>query len=603
MNAALRLRTYAAFGTRSLARVAAYRLLIRAGLHPVQRLSANIPEHRFFRAAGQEGCALPFDARWREAAIRFDWFTQPLEGETPPDWFANPFGDHGGPLAGMAWWRIGDFGHGEIKGLWELSRMGWVPVFAAAAASGEDWAACRLNAWIGDWLRHNPPYLGPNWKCGQEASIRVMHLVAAALTLAEADRPEPGLIELVALHLKRIALTIGYALGQDNNHGTSEAAALYLGGSLLARAGHRSGRRWQKIGLRWLIDRARMLIAPDGSFSQHSVTYHRLMLDSYALAEHGRRKAGLDPWPADVTIRLAKATRWLHAMTDAQTGDAPVIGASDGARLLPFAQTGYRDFRPSVQLASALFLGSRAYPSGPADTLARCLRVSLPRKRLPPPQSQSFDQGGWHVLRTERAAMVMRYPRYRFRPGHADALHLDLTVDGANLLRDCGTYSYNSGQPDGDLSATRFHNTITFDGGDQMPRLGRFLFGAWLRAQHVVLADASRAEAQAGYVDHRGNGHVRRIALAQDAFICEDSIDGPFATAQLAFHVPDGVWRLNGDTVSGAGLSLSFSVDRPGWRIAIQDGIEARHFGLQSVLKVITLEVDGPCRIVTRGSF
>lgn len=603
MTAARRLRTYAALGPRSLFRVGAYRLLLRTGLHPVQRLRADIPEGRFFRVARTDGELFPFDARWRDATVRFDWLTQSLDGESAPDWLANPLGDHGGSLAELDWWRIGDFSHGDIKGLWELSRMGWVPVLAAAAASGEVWAADRLNAWIADWLRHNPPYRGPNWKCGQEAAIRVMHIVAAAMTLGEADTAEPALTALIALHLRRIAPTMNYALGQDNNHGTSEAAALYLGGSVLARAGHRSGRRWQAAGRRWLIDRARSLIAPDGSFSQHSVTYHRLMLDSYTLAEAGRRQAGLDPWPADIAERLAQATLWLHAMTDAHTGDAPVIGASDGARLLPYADTGYRDFRPSVQLAAALFLGMRAYPTGSADTLLRCLGVDLPTEPMAPPHSRSFDDGGWHVLRTARATMVMRYPRYRFRPGHADALHVDLTVDGVNLLRDCGTFGYNSGQPDGDLCATRFHNTVVFDGADQMPRLGRFLFGSWLRARDVLCAAADRVEAQAGYVDHLGNRHVRRIALAQDAFTCDDRIDGPFTTARLMFHVPVGDWHLEGDTVHGAGLRLTFSVDRRDWRIAIADGIEARHYARKSALNVITIEVDGPCRIQTKGSF
>lgn len=592
-----------ALGVRSLARVAAYRGLIRSGLHPVQRLKADIPQGSFFRAAPQSGVRFPFDPRWQHSVVRFDWLTEPLTDEQPPDWLANPLADGDASLASLPWWRIGDFGHGDIKGLWELSRMGWVPVLAAAAASGETWAGTRLNAWIGDWLRHNPPYSGPNWKCGQEASIRVMHLVAAALTLAESDCPEPALLALVDLHLKRIAPTIGYALGQDNNHGTSEAVALYLGGSLLVSAGRRSGRRWQEAGRRWLTERARSLIAPDGSFSQHSITYHRLMLDSYSLAERWRRHLGMAPWPEDVTARLALATRWLHAMTDMKTGDAPAIGASDGARLLPYVGTGYRDFRPSVQLAAALFLNARAYPTGPADTLAQCLCVEIPFDLLSPARSQSFDKGGWHVLHTSRATMVMRYPRFRFRPGHADALHIDLTVDGLNLLRDCGTFSYNSGRPDGDLSATRFHNTVAFDGADQMPRLGRFLFGAWLRAHDVLLADANRNEAQAGYVDHRGNEHVRRIALTNDAFLCDDRIEGRFGTAKLTFHVPDGDWHVNGNRVSGEGLSLAFSVDRVGWHITVKDGIEARCYSQQSPIKVITLEVDGPCRIQTRGSF
>ena len=49
--------------------------------------------------------------------------------------------------------------------------------------------------------------------------------------LGQVSRPEPGLPALLAVHLKRIAPTLHYAMAQDNNHGTSEAAALFIGGT------------------------------------------------------------------------------------------------------------------------------------------------------------------------------------------------------------------------------------------------------------------------------------------------------------------------------------------------------------------------------------
>ena len=52
------------------------------------------------------------------------------------------------------------------------------------------------------------------------------------------------------------------------------------------------------------------------------------------------------------------------------------------------------------------------------------------------PTSRSFDVGGYHVLRAGQAVVVLRYPRFRYRPSQADALHLDLWHLGRNLLRD-----------------------------------------------------------------------------------------------------------------------------------------------------------------------
>src|SRR5690606_5962127 len=138
--------------------------------------------------------------------------------------------------------------------------MDWVPAMAQRARQGEQKELERLNAWLADWTTTNAPYQGPNWKCGQEASIRVIHLACAALLLGQVRDPLPALLDLVALHLRRIAPTVQYAMAQDNNHGTSEAAALFVGGSWLAEHGDRRGARWAAAGRNLLENRAARLI-------------------------------------------------------------------------------------------------------------------------------------------------------------------------------------------------------------------------------------------------------------------------------------------------------------------------------------------------------
>ena len=56
--------------------------------------------------------------------------------------------------------------------------------------------------------------------------------------------PTPERAAFVAAHLQRIAATKRYAQAQDNNHLTSEAAALFIGGSWLdASAGPMRAKR------------------------------------------------------------------------------------------------------------------------------------------------------------------------------------------------------------------------------------------------------------------------------------------------------------------------------------------------------------------------
>ena len=93
------------------------------------------------------------------------------------------------------WWQIPDFDPrvGDIKTIWEASRFDWVLTCAQHACHGDPVGVERLNTWLADWVANNPPYLGPNWKCGQEASIRVIHLAVAALILDQHRRSMPAL--------------------------------------------------------------------------------------------------------------------------------------------------------------------------------------------------------------------------------------------------------------------------------------------------------------------------------------------------------------------------------------------------------------------------
>jgi len=594
-------RTYARLGPTSIARVAAYRLGLKSGRHPVQRLAAPVAQPPFFRAIDMLSLKAEPNRAWDDNLWWFGSHCAPLTDGTP-DWFANPFSHTVQPDATRDWWRIPDFGTGDIKGLWELSRMDWAVAWATTAACGDTAALDRLNLWLTDWADRNPPYKGPNWKCGQEASIRVMHLVAAAWVLGQDRTPEPGLVDLLRAHLQRIAPTMSYAIGQQNNHGTSEAAALFIGGSFLAGREPRAD-AWTRKGRRWLEERAAALIEPDGSFSQYSVTYHRVLLDTYSLVEAWRRHRDLPAFSPRLRERLASATDWLWTMTDAETGDAPNIGANDGARLLQLTGTDYRDFRPSIQLAAALFRGEDVFGAGPWATPLDWLGVAEGRP-CNAPSSQTFDKGGYHVLRNGSAMAVLRYPRFRFRPSQADALHVDLWHNGLNLLRDAGTYSYNAEGAEW-FSSTAAHNTIEFDGRDQMPRLGRFLLGDWLKAGAVepVLDNGVEVSAAAAYTDAQGSRHHRAVTLSAGSLICQDTISGKFEMACLRWRLAPGECHVEGNTVRNGTSTLTIEFNGEPISPVLGTTVESRYYLQKTKIPEISIKVRQPGKLVTKISF
>ena len=153
--------------------------------------------------------------------------------------------------------------------------------------------------------------------------------VAGFLPNAKPDRAA-----FVALHLQRIAATARYAQAQDNNHWISEAAALFIGGSwLAASAGSHvsAGLNWAKAGRHALERSVGRLVMRDGSFAQHSLTYHRLLLDTLALVELWRRWMDLEPFSESFSSRCCVATSWFAALVDPISGDGPNLGSNDGA--------------------------------------------------------------------------------------------------------------------------------------------------------------------------------------------------------------------------------------------------------------------------------
>jgi hypothetical protein len=601
MNRLGRLRTYARLGPMNIARVAVYRLGLKSARHSVQRLTAPAIDPPFFRAPDHYNVLPLPNTNWDNSLSWFGWYRQPRQ-DVPPDWFSNPFSNSPQPNADLDWWCIPDFDAGDIKGIWELSRFDWMLAWATEAAHGEEAALKRINLWLADWVQSNPPFKGPNWKCGQEASFRVMHLVTAAWILGQDREPEPGLMAMLLAHLQRIGPTMSYAIGQQNNHGTSEAAALFIGGSFLS-GHHPHAEKWERKGRRWLEERAVALIGPDGSFSQYSVTYHRLMLDTFSMAEAWRRHRGIPAFSSRLTRRLSAATDWLLTLTDAETGDAPNIGANDGARLMQLTGSDYRDFRPSVQLAASLFSGTDAFGPGPWTAPLRWLGVVEEGSKAVP-QSKSFDDGGYHVLRRGKAMAVLRYPRFRFRPSQADALHLDLWHRGINLLRDAGTFSYNSEGAEW-FSSTAAHNTVEFDGRDQMPRLGRFLFGGWLRAAAVapVCIEDESVTAAAAYRDARSVHHHRAITLTDDGLVCRDTISGTFQAACLRWRLAPGAWYLENDMLRSEYGTISIDIDGVLVKPFVGKSEESRYYLKKSTIPVAWVEIDRPATLVTKVAF
>lgn len=609
-NLLLRARTYWRLGALNLWRVGWYRARLRLDIHAVQTVKRTLSGEIFFNPP-KFVVNLPAPAHWKDSALYFGRHHFPLRGG-PPDWHLNPFTGARVLGASKPWWRVSDFesGAGDIKTVWEASRFDWVLAFAQRAATGGEGDLQRLNTWVADWIKQNPAYCGPNWKCGQEASIRVLRLMFAARFLQQDDHPRQELVSLIEAHLARIAPTIDYAVGQDNNHATSEAAALFVGGAWLHMHGAKKGDDWSDLGRMWLENRIAHLVAPTGSFSQHSVNYHRLMLDTLSAAELWRRWLELPQFSEIFYERAKAATRWLYAIIDPQNGDAPNLGANDGANLLPLTNADYRDYRPCVALATKLFLGESKYTDVKVvqaqlawlglENSADGSTADLSGGNLQP---VVFQTAGYIVLKKGSWKALFRYPSYRFRPGHCDALHVDLWHGSTNLFRDAGTFSYNSDSITSDyFTGCAGHNTVQFDDREPMPKVGRFLRGEWLDVDGLKISNTDLSEllrASAGYRDWQGATHYRELELSESGLRVTDHISGFKKHAVLRWRLPLGDWVLRGQTVTNQSFRLDIESNVLIKEIQLVEGWESRYYLERRPVKVLEVRIAEPGMLVT----
>ena len=413
----------------------------------------------------------------------------------PPNWHHNPITGDEFPRD-RHWTEIGDFAAGDIKLVWEPNRFAWVyPLVRAYWRTGDESYPQLFWELLEDWKATNPPQQGINWKCGQEVAIRSMACCFALYGFADSPATTPqhiaSLAQLMAVSAMRIEKNLSYALSQQNNHGITEATALWTIGLLFPE--FQDSQRWTQLARHSLEQQTRNLIDDDGAFSQHSVNYQRVMLDACLWAIR-LGEVNHQPFSEEMWEKVISAGDFLWQLQDESSGRLPRYGQNDGALLLPLTNCGADDYQPVIQ-ATALLNGHRRHESGSWDEASfwlhgpNSLSASVKGETR---QDWHGAAGGYQILRAESGHIATRAPRYMYRPAHADALHVDLWWRGVNVAIDAGTYSYNAAAPwNNPLAGTACHNTVMVDGRDQMDRVGRFLWLPWLSGQRTAYAKSS----------------------------------------------------------------------------------------------------------------
>lgn len=500
---------------------------------PAVRARADLVLDGRFPLLGFPAASPPRTLDWGTSP---DWHTDILAGRTAPR-------PHGSRVPYLDEAVVGDH-----KVTWELNRQQWLTWLALAArCTGEARYDAALWRHLSHWLRENPRGQGINWASSLEVAFRSIAWTWA-LHLAPGEPPAAlaaGLATSLHHHGRHVERWLSTWFS-PNTHLTGEALALlYLGVAWpqLPRAAH-----WRALGWRILCEQAPVQIRADGTYFEQTGWYQAYTVDFYLhalwLADH----AGLAV-PRVVRERTRAAAHALRAMTR-RDGRVVRWGDDDGGRLLPLSPVPYGDVRDTLALAAVL-LDEPALLDGftPVPDMVAWLLGADGAARLdamvthssPQAGSLVLPDGGWVALRTPRLEAFMDAGPHSALSGahaHADALSLEVTVDGRCVLADPGTYRY-MGEGRDALRATAAHNALTVGARSSATPAGPF---RWARAPRTDIAGVELAgttpRVQARHDGFTGARTWRELrVLHEDALLVIDWVEGA-PDGPLAIH-----WR------------------------------------------------------------
>jgi hypothetical protein len=459
-----------------------------------------------------------------ELGNKYDWITNPENGYRYN--------------AGLHWTQIPDYSQtaGDIKFTWEKSRFSYLyDIIRYDHHFGVDCSKLVLHD-IVDWIEKNPVNQGPNYRCSQEMSVRILNWTfalhfyknSAALTGEVFEKIQYALY----WQIKHIEKNINFSrIAVRNNHALTETLALYLTGLLYPTLPGAATRK--KKGKKWFEEEIAYQVYRDGTFLQFSMNYHRIVVQLLTWAIVLAEKNG-ERWHEIVYDRAGKSLDFLYNCMDQQSGWLSNYGNNDGALFFKLNDAHFRDYRPQLSaLAAALGIKLKDVMAS-EDELWYGIQQESKTAIQQFLGNIAYSDGGYYLVRTFDSLTMVRCGSHRNRPFHADNLHLDLWYKGKNILIDAGSYKYNTETKYlRYFNGTRSHNTVMLGNHDQMLKGGHFTWYYWTQCLKAAQSETEEAYVFEGTISafhqvNKGITHTRKIVRYkhEPKWIVTDEIRG-----------------------------------------------------------------------------
>ena len=470
-----------------------------------------------------------FSHEWKKLGKDYDWLTNPDTG------YHYDISKH--------WTEVADLSReaGDIKFTWEKSRFSYLyTIIRYDYHFDEDHSEFVFNE-IADWIEKNPINQGPNYKCSQETSLRILNWSFALYFYRNSEHLTEEVFQKmmhsIYWQIRHVRSNIQFSrISVRNNHAITETLTLYLTSLLYpffpqAEERKRKGKAWFEQEIAYQIYR-------DGTFLQFSMNYHRVVIQLLTWAI-GLAELHHEKYVDVVYERAFKSLDFLFQCQEESSGWLPNYGSNDGALFFKLSQNDYRDYRPQLDALHQMLTDEKLY----ADDYEDKGWYSVTLKKYPAVKRKfgciSYPVSGYYLTREADTLTFIHCGGYKDRPAQADNMHIDVWYRGENVLLDAGSYKYNTTP---ELTkyfvGTSSHNTVMLDENDQMLKGGRFIWYYWPKCAKANLEEGKDGYVFEGSVNAFGQLgkdiiHHRKVVKkkGQPEWIVEDEIE----------HKPEGM--------------------------------------------------------------
>ncbi len=481
--------------------------------------------------------------------------------------FGDPINWHLEPCAGkstpMIHWSLIDYLNPDVAGdkkiIWELNRHQYFVTLGQAYWLTKDEKYAEAFArHLESWMDANPPKIGINWASSLEIAFRSISWLWAFHFFKDSPSLSPAVVKralkflfLNARHLETYLSTYF----SPNTHLTGEALGLFYLGTLLPE--FREAKRWRDRGQEILIEQLAQQVKPDGVYFEQSSYYHRYTVDFYTHFLVLSQLNGVHV-SSYVTEKLNALLDHLMYITRPD-GTTPFFGDDDGGRLMLLDRRPGNDFRASLSTGATLF--NRGDYKFVASNVAEETLWLLGTQALqtfdrieahePVAGSKAFPDGGYYVMRDgwHKEANYLLFDcgahgAKNCGHAHADALAIEVAVNGRPQLVDPGTYSYTASASVRDwFRSSRAHNVLLVDGAQSSLPAGPFSWRSIAKSKSLSWISERRFDYAEGTHDgyerlHGSPSHTRSILFVKgDYWLLLDRLTSEAEhELELVFH-------------------------------------------------------------------